>query len=243
MELTATAPVASASRHARHDTYRNIHKALRALMFDTLARIGRVDIEDREDLDATLARLDRLLAHLRSHVAHENEFIHAAIEARRPSAAQTTAGQHVEHLASIAALADEAQALRAAAVDQRPPLALRLYRHLALFIAENLEHMHFEETTNNATLWALYSDAELDEIHGRLVAHLDPRILTEVLGWMAAALNPQELAELVIGMQREAPPEAMRAALAEIRPRLDERCWARLARAIGLPPAPGLVEA
>ena len=32
---------------------------------------------------------------------------------------------------------------------------------LALFIADNFQHMHVEETAHNAVLWARYTDAEL----------------------------------------------------------------------------------
>jgi hypothetical protein len=61
----------------------------------------------------------------------------------------------------VAMLRDEASALQAAGDGERMPLALRLYHHLALFVADNFQHMHIEETVHNPTLWAHYSDAEL----------------------------------------------------------------------------------
>ena len=177
----ATAPaVTPEAARVRPDLYAPIHKALRALMFDTLARIGRIDLDDAAERDATLEQAELLLEQLESHLHHENEFVHAAIEARRPGAAQVTADAHVEHADTIGTLRGEIAALRVAPAPEQMRLATRLYRHLALFVAENLEHMHYEETANNAALWALYSDEELHAIHDRLVAHLDARILSTV---------------------------------------------------------------
>ena len=150
------------------DLYVSIHKALRHFMTDTLTRVGRIDVADRADRDEALGQLDELLGLCLAHLHHENEFVHTAIEARQPAGSQRIAGEHVEHAESIAALKDEAAALRDASGVDAERLALRLYRHLALFVAENFQHMHIEETVHNALLWQHYSDAELGALHGRL---------------------------------------------------------------------------
>ncbi|WP_428421997.1 hemerythrin domain-containing protein [Methylibium sp.] len=145
----------------RVDLYAPIHKALRSFTGDTLARAGRLDTDDAEEFSITLGQLDVLLALCASHIAHENGHVHPAIEAREPGAAQRIAHEHQDHLQAIDDLGCEARALRGAPASERPLRALRLYRHLALFIADNLQHMHIEETAHNAALWARYSDAEL----------------------------------------------------------------------------------
>lgn len=192
----------------RLDLYVGIHKALRHRMATLLQRLGSVDTQHEPELQGVLDALDGLLAMLRKHIRHENDFIHAAIEARRPAAATRVAAEHVEHGVAIADLAEEVQALRLASPQRRAMLALRLYRHLAVFVAHNLLHMQLEETTLNSTLWALYSDAELAEVHERLVASIPPAELTEVLRAMSCALNPQELAALLADLQAKLPGEA-----------------------------------
>ena len=146
------APLATGSPAARMDLYVSIHKALRSFMTDTLSRIGRIDVLDRADRDAALAQLDELLGLCLAHLRHENDFVHTA----------------------IGALQAEADALRTAIGADAERLALRLYRHLALFVAENFQHMHIEETVHNALLWQYYSDAELGALHGRLMASIAP---------------------------------------------------------------------
>jgi len=225
----------------RFDMYQPIHKGLRSFMCDTLTRVGRVDVLDIEDLARTLAQLEALLNFCVKHVHHENEFLHAAIQARQPAGASRTAEDHVEHLQSIEALRLESRAMAAASDGERMALALRLYRHLALFVAENLQHMHIEETANNTALWAHYSDAELVDIHHRLLASVSPQDNMEVMRWMVPALSPVQRAGLLGEIKQGAPAEVLNAVIDVVRPHLDIRDWTKLARAIGVPQQAGLV--
>jgi len=219
----------------RLDLYAPIHKALRSFMTDTLSRIGRVDVFDGADMAAALAQLDALLALCANHLRHENDFVHPAIEARLPGGAARIAGEHLQHVAAIDALREDAR--RLADVEdpgRRQPLALHLYRRLALFVAENFEHMNVEETQHNAALWAHYSDAELAELHGRLMASIAPAEVLEVARWMVPALSPAERAGMLNGVKAEMPPHAFQALVGCVRPHLDAPAWAKLAPAIGM---------
>ncbi|MDP3822094.1 MAG: hypothetical protein Q8R33_11515, partial [Burkholderiales bacterium] len=176
----------------RPNLYVPIHKALRSLMCDTLGRIGRLDVLDTDETVGTLNQVETLLAICLDHIEHENAFMHTAIEARLPAGSTRTGADHAEHVETIAALRDEVAALAAARGEERTNLALRLYRHLALFVAENFQHMHIEETVNAAALWAHYSDAELHEIHERLLASITPQKHLLITRWMVPALTPAE---------------------------------------------------
>lgn len=238
---TDTLSATPAVKAPRLDLYGPIHKALRAFMGHVLQRLGTLDPEDDAERAAAVAELQSLLGLMRSHLQHENDFVHAAIEARRPGAAAATAADHLGHLEALGNLEDEVQALRDALPPHRAPLARRLYRHLAVFVGENLLHMQVEETQNNAALWALYDDAELAALHDRLVASIPPAEMALAARWLVAGLDDAELAALYADMQAKAPPPAFEALLEIARSRLDERRWARLARALGRPPVPGLV--
>ena len=225
----------AASAAPRVDLYAPIHKALRNFMCDTLCQVGRVDVNDADELQQALAQCDQLLALCEAHVHHENRFMHPAIEGRQPAGSKRIAHEHEEHLQSIAELRDEVGSVRAAATAAAPALALRLYRHLALFVAGNFQHMHVEETAHNAALWAHYSDVELMQLHGRLMASIDPREHLQVGRWMLPALTPAERSAVVGGMKAEAPPEAFLGLMAHIRPHLPLKSWAQLAQELGLP--------
>jgi len=220
----------------RLDLYAHIHKALRLFMSDTLQRLGRLDVDDPQDLDAGLAQLDALLDAALHHIDKENGFVHPAIEARRAGTSLLIEAEHREHLESIAALRAEAAALRA---GPSAAAAQRLYRGFAAFVAENFEHMGVEESRHNQALWAAYTDAELAGIHHRIMASIGPPEMTEVLRWMIPALSPAERALLLGSL----PPPARAPVLASARDLLDDTAWAKLCRALGQAPAAGLVAA
>jgi hypothetical protein len=220
----------------RVDLYAGIHKALRALMADTLLAVGRMDSEDALERAQVTQRVLELLDFCRSHLRHENDFIHPALEARAPGASGKIAHEHEEHLQAIVALADQATALLQCEPAARPAAALALYRALSLFIAHNFEHMHVEETAHNAVLWARYTDAELIDLHNALVASIPPDEMMYVLRWMVPFMNPAERAAMLGDMRDHAPAPAFAAALEVVRPHLGEREWAKLGRDLGLAP-------
>jgi hypothetical protein len=244
--------VAAAPEAPRLDMYAGIHKALRALMADTLLALGRMDADDALELAQTSQRVMELLDFCTSHLQHENEFVHAAIEARAPGASKVIAHEHEEHEQHITRLRFLAGALlktaapqRATAVlePQRAAVALELYRQLALFIAENFHHMQVEETAHNAVLWSCYTDVELAGIQGALVAAIPPEQMMYTLRWLIPFMNPGERTAMMADMQALAPAPAFAAALDVVRPHLSRAEWGKLVRSLGLAAVPELVSA
>ncbi|MRD48814.1 hemerythrin domain-containing protein [Caenimonas koreensis] len=233
-QVAATAQATPQVPAPRVDMYAGIHKALRALMSDTLLALGRMDCDDTLELADTTQRVLQLLDFCRSHLQHENDFVHTAIEARAPGASARIAHDHEDHERHIAELAAVTTALLGVPAQARAARVQHLYRELALFIAENFKHMHVEETAHNAVLWARYSDAELEAIHGALVASIPPEEMMFVLRWLVPFMNPAERAEMLKDMRLHAPAAAFEGALAVVRPHLTPREWEKLANALSL---------
>jgi len=227
----------------RHDGYHGIHKALRLFMTDTLVRVGRTDPADTAEVSTTLAQLGDLLAMCELHVHDENEFIHPALERALPGSAHSAAREHGQHLDAIADLRDLAGLIADTQGAARAAAFARLYRALTLFVAENFEHMHVEETDHNAVLWAHYSDAELLAIEHDLVASIPPQAMMRALRWFIPALSAPERAQMLGGMQRGMPAPVFDAVLDIARQTLATPDYAKLARTLGIAPAPGLVQA
>ncbi|HVL57685.1 MAG TPA: hypothetical protein VM491_14385 [Burkholderiaceae bacterium] len=235
MQLLELEPVRQApANSSRHDLYGPIYKAFRAFMHDALTRLGRLDADDDVELSGTIRQVEALLQQLRHHVRHEKEFVHPALEIRRPGSSAPTAEDHVHHLEQIAELEQALQAIAAAPAPRRPALAMHAYRSLALLIAENLRHMHVEETENNVALWQLYGDAELIEIHRRLQRSVSPPVMREMLGWMIGSLPTSELAEVLAGVRADAPAQEFDALVAQARHELPPGRFQRLVQLLGL---------
>jgi hypothetical protein len=219
----------------RVDLYVGIHKALRALMADNLLALGRMDCDDDLELAQVTQRLLQLLEICRSHLQHENDFVHAALEARAAGSSAQIAHEHEEHVQAIHALARQTTALLQCDPARRAEGTLALYRALSVFIAHNFEHMHVEETAHNAVLWARYTDAELEQIHGALVASIPPEEMMFIVRWMVPYMNPRERIVMLSDMRAHAPAPAFAAVLDVVRPHLTEREWAKLGAGLGLP--------
>lgn len=232
----------AATQPARVDLYVGIHKALRALMADTLLDLGRTDTDDTEECHAIGGRILELLDFCANHLKHENNFIHTAIEARAAGASAVMAHEHDEHEAHIQGLKSKVSALRQQAGGQlASAIVLDLYRDLALFVAHNFQHMHVEETTHNTVLWARYTDAELLALHDRLLASIPPAEMMCTLRWLVPSMNPAERTALLKDMQAHAPAPAFEGAMALVQPHLNNREWSKLTRSLGLAPVPGLI--
>ncbi|APX78675.1 hemerythrin domain-containing protein [Achromobacter insolitus] len=226
-------PTSRDGMEPRMDIYVGIHKALRAMMLDTLQAVGRVDVDDPAETRTACERVQELADICASHLGHENDFVHAAMEARRPGSSARIAAEHVEHLAAISRLRAAASDLLAAGRGaMQAKAALRLYRQLALFVGENFAHMHVEETLHNQVLWSCYSDEELRALEGSIVASLPPSENLCIMRWMVPAMTPAERAELLAGIQAAAPAPVYAAVLDAVRPHLAREDWVKLTRAL-----------
>lgn len=218
----------------RIDIYAHIHKALRLFMTDTLHVVGSLDDTDEQEVAGGLAQVRELTAFCRHHLQHENQFIHAAMEARQPGSAALIAAEHTHHESSLDRIEELASAVEASQGQVRVAAIATLYRSLGLFIADNLVHMHCEETENNAILWATHTDEEIIGIEQALVASIPPDESLATMRWMIAALSACERAEKLTIIRRHAPPPAFDALLGVAREILVERDWRKLADALDL---------
>lgn len=221
----------------RLDLYAPIHKALRAWMFDTVVAVGRVDGVDAQALDAALAGVEALLQISDSHIAHENAFLHPLLDADMPGTAREADVSHQGHQRHIARLRQQMARVREAQGPARFGALTLLYRELALFVADNLTHMHWEETVHNEALWARRTDAELEAVHDALVQSIPPQEMAETLRHMLPALSPLERHGMLGAMRSQMPAGAFDGVLQLAHSVLDLHAWADLLRALDLRPS------
>lgn len=213
----------------RHDIYAFIHKGLRAFMANTLTRVGRLDPHDAAEVAEVSDEVLALMDICASHVKHENNIIHAAMESRQPGSAAIIASDHEEHVRAIDSL--RRMVPRLSGDDEA---AHALYHALGAFVAHNLEHMEQEETMHNAVLWATHSDDEIRGLEHRIHMDIAPGEMHLALRWMLPHMNPAERAGMLRGMRQSAPAEVFDGVLGLVRPLLGGRDWRKLSLALGV---------
>ena len=228
---------AQAQAAPRLDLYAGIHKALRAWMFETLLEVGRTDGLDAAALQQALQRVEALLVICESHIHHEQVFLHPLLERARHQASQEADQAHLGHEREIVRLRGLVWQVRQSTAGARFPLLMALYRELSLFVAENLTHMHWEETVHNETLWACFSDEQLMQAHDALVQSIGPQEMADTLRHLLPALSPLERVGLLGDMRAKMPPGAFDGVLALAHETLPAHDRAALLRVLGLQPS------
>ena len=191
--------------NTRFNLYLHVHKGLRAFMADVLTTVGRIDALDGVEVTAGVAQVRALLDACRAHLFTENQFLHIAMEARRRGSATVTANEHVQQEEALEQIEARLRAIERSSGPDLEIKILDLYQFLALFVAENFQHMQVEERDNNETLWALYTDAELQAIQAQVLTSLDPGEIAAFLRWMFPYVSNRERGAILAGLQKAAP--------------------------------------
>ncbi len=210
-------PGASADRY---DSYLFIHKALRALMADTLVRLGSMDPSDDADTHSVLEQVRQAIALGESHLEKEEHFVHPAMEARAPGSTRRASSDHASHTAAFEKILTACREVEGSQGAVRAGRALCLYRRFALLLAEDLVHMNAEETENNAVLWATHTDEEIHALAARLVASIPPETASRYLRWMLTANAPRDRVTILSGVRERMPQPGFSRLLEAVLPNL-----------------------
>lgn len=237
-ELQPTGRVAEET--TRVDLYRFAHRGLRAAMAHALLDVGTAAATP-ESLGVVADTVEELAVLCRKHLEHENAFLHPAMELRTPGSSRNTADDHIGHERAIERLQLMVRQLRARPVDTEARQLLdQLYRTLALFVADNFEHMDLEERHNMRVLQAAYTDAELQEIEQNLVRSIAPDVMLKFMRWMLPAVSAEERVEFLAHMALGAPAAVVLAVIDVAAPHLPAGESETLARRLGQPTTLGV---
>lgn len=198
----------AASQEAKEDLYYAVHKGIRLANARLLIALGQLDPFDRDAVATALKQLDDHILMGMSHLTHENREIHTVLEQRLPGAADHAGEDHDHHVEAFEELRKLAAEFAGSEGGERPARLRKLYQRFALFVADDLTHMHEEETEIQPQIEAHFSAAEITGIRERIVANIPPeKMLLFMRAMIAAASRPERIA-MVTGMQAGMPVDA-----------------------------------
>lgn len=216
-----------------HDLYYAIHKGIRLANARMLIALGQADASDEGELMEVLGALSAHLDLSLSHLTHENDAIHTALEARLPGGAAHAEDDHDDHLASFRELRRMAEEVAMAGAAARSGKLRALYQRFALFVADDLKHMHEEETELMPLVAKAFSQDEIMGIEGRIVASIPPAKMVVFLRLILGGATGPERVATVTGMKAAMPAEAFDAIMAGVAgPDWRFGDWAALGRAV-----------
>jgi hypothetical protein len=191
----------------RHDPYGAVHKGIRAAHMRCLVAIGSADASSDAGIEHLAREIADHLTMCHTHLQDENAVLHTALETRRPGASAHAAEDHDDHLQSFRELEALLSRLVSTAPGARAAALAELYRRFGRFVADDLLHMEHEEHVLLPDLQAAFSDAELQELEGRIVASIAPDHMVLFLDAMLDALPKADGAAMLGAMQSAMPAE------------------------------------
>ncbi len=197
----------------RFNIFNQIHKALRALLYDTALTVQQTNFANAEEAEIALEKIKAVLGIFDKHAAHEDSFILPAIQQYEPSLVDCFEQEHAEDHQ----LAENLRTMIAGFAKNETVESKLFTGHTILhsfiaFMSFNLDHMAKEETVLNERLWRFYSDAELRKLNRQIVASIEPAEMAFTAGWMMKGLNNAEITGWLKSVQKDAP-EAVFSAL------------------------------
>ncbi len=203
----------------RYNSFNQVHKGLRALLYETALKIQQTDMSQAEAAEPVISQIEEVLFLFESHAHGEDHYFNEPLEKTNPEVAMLFEKEHVEdhRLANVLSslIASYKQATTSPARAER---GKHLFYAFNEFIAFNLYHMNKEEIELNAALWDRYSDSEIKSIEQTLVQNIPPQKMAQYAKWMIRGINDKELIHWLDEVRRFAPPPVfeMLLAIAEV---------------------------
>lgn len=229
---SASPPSSGPILTGRWDIYGPVHKGLRKAHGEMLIRLGSSDWAG-EDQDALVADLRSHLAIAAKHLAHEDAHIHPALASRASECVEPLEDQHDHHRARFGLIEGLINALSVSDCRDRAHCGRALYLGFSELVAEDLAHMHHEETVVWPALCEHFTDAELKAMEMDIIAALSPGEVIGFMRLMIPAMSHPERVALLGGVKADAPAEAYAAVIESVEPDLDPAAWARLRSDLG----------
>jgi hypothetical protein len=191
----------------RFNIFNQIHKGLRAALYDTAIQLQQADFTSASESESALEKVREVVMLFDEHAHKEDKFVLPAILQYEPSVVDSFEQEHVADHALASQLSDAVKHLDSLlkAAD-REAAGRKLNVIFVEFVAFNLKHMAKEEDVINNILWRYYTDGEILQIQTRIVESTEPWHQDFFSKWMLHGINNKEAAAWLMAVQRTAPP-------------------------------------
>jgi hypothetical protein len=186
----------SATQVRKMDIYKNVHKALRFLMFRVSVSMGKYDPAIDSNLSHIKADFDDLSGWLKEHAVHEDTFFHTLIEKKHPATVAALENQHAQSESDWREVEEDAD--RIFGSSQMPDSAdwHRFYLKFNQFVTSYLTHLQYEELVALPILWECASDEEIMIGLQGMFKSFTPKTMERSKKWLLQSCNLSELKEM-----------------------------------------------
>ena len=218
----------------RMEMYRNIHKAIRHIMYSTALALGAADFRDQRSMRESLEQLRGTITMLQEHAEHAETFVHPPLESRVPGITKSFEENHEDDKRLFDRMRELGSQIEAAGDnDQRVALGNQLYRMFNAYIGDYLGHLVREDTELEQALWDHFTDREIADIDNKIMGSIPPERMAVWVPVICNSWNASELTAVLAGMKSGAPPEAFAGMLKMVEQATPAATWETVRKALG----------
>ncbi len=211
---------------ARYNIFNQVHKGLRALLYETMIQLQQTDFTNVEETEDVTERIEIILSLFDSHAHTEDQFVLPAIVQYEPSVVDAFEQEHVKDLQLSQQLSDQLKALSlSVSTEAKIQMGAALCTAMLNFMLFNLSHMKKEEEVLNKLLWRYYSDDELKGVTQSIVAQIAPQKMSLYSKWMMRGLNNTEIINWLKEVKDNAPDFVFESLMEIASAELSEHRW------------------
>jgi Hemerythrin HHE cation binding domain len=190
----------------RFNIFNQIHKALRAMLYDTSLILQQTYFGDADEAETAMEKVRQVVDIFEAHAVHEDHFVLPAIRQYEPSLVDAFELEHIKDHA----LSEKLRGLltvynHAIKTEVKIETGQAIHRSFIDFMIFNLEHMANEETVLNKILWRYYSDAEIMDISKRIISTIPQGEMAVTNAWMMRGLSNTEISGWLKAVEKNAP--------------------------------------
>ena len=190
----------------RYNIFNQVHKGLRALLYETIIKLQQTDFTDAEDADEAVQQVKIILDLFDEHAHTEDSFFLPAIVEYEPSVVDVFAQEHVKDLELSNKLNGLLQAFSLTiSPDAKHEIGAAISNASFEFMLFNLEHMKKEEDVLNKLLWRYYTDEVLHGITMNIIANVPADKMPLYNKWMMRGLSNTEIIQWLKQVKNNAP--------------------------------------
>lgn len=190
----------------RYNTFYLVHKALRAMLYETGIQLQRTDFNNDDEATSLIANITLVVDTFDKHAHNEDHFVFPAVEQYEPSVVDAFEQEHVKDhelsnkLRTLVKIYDSLQTN-----EEKIQLGSAMRKAFVDFLSFNLVHMAKEEDIINNLLWRYYSDEQIQAIEKKIIANQTPESTAVVWRWMLRGLSNEEITRWLAVVEKNAP--------------------------------------
>jgi hypothetical protein len=217
----------------RYNIFNQVHKALRAFLYDTAIQAQQTDFACAHEATQTLEKIGEAIYHFSQHAFYVEQFLFPFIKEHNPVLTETFRQQYQLNTALAMRLKGLMNVYyHAVSTAEKTDAGRPVLKAFTGFLVTSLDFMMKEDNLINNTLWRHYSDTALQGLEKEIVSRLPPKDLAALSKWIIKGMNNTEIIDWLRSIEKNTVTCIFSTFFASAEKELPEYRWQKIQEAL-----------